>query len=133
VDVCSEMKKESTQEKGFIIWLDFSKVSKNSIDLLARPPLLPLLPTIGDDKPSSKIKKLIDEARITSSVAASILHDVSKNHLDCSKNLRRSIVDVTDDFDSKILSAQEYDWYEARDTWEKVINISRFYLNFNYS
>jgi hypothetical protein len=133
VVIYSEMKKESTQEKGFIIWLDFTKVSKHSIDLLARPVLLPVLPADGDEKHSSKIKKLIDEARITASIAVSILHDVKKTHLDCSKNLRRSIVDVTEDFESKILSAQEFNWYKARDTWEKVLNISSslYYLNFN--
>ena len=123
------MKNESTQEKGFIIWLDFSKVSTNHIEMLARPALLPDLP-IGDEKHSSEIKKLVDNARITSSIAASMLHDVSQGHLDRSKNMKRSIVEVTNDFDAKILGAQEYKWYEERDTWEKVLNISRFSYEF---
>jgi len=117
------MKKESTQEKGFITWLDFAKVHKHNVDLLARPEIIPQLPE--DGKSSTKISKLIDAARVTSSVAATMLHNCRHNYLDRSHNRGLTIVEVTDDFQTKILSAQEYDWYSARKTWENVVDISK--------
>jgi hypothetical protein len=117
------MKKDSTQEKGFIVWLDFTKVSKHDVDLLARPELLPKLP--HDCQHSTKeMKKLIEAARTTSSVASKITYDCDHDYLDHSKNNDLSIAEVTHDFKKKILSAQEYSWYTARKTWEQVIEIS---------
>ncbi len=126
MNIFSEMKKESSQSHGFIMWLDFSKVSKHSIDLLERPELLPCLPKIGSDNTdySGKLKVLVDAARVTSSVAATILSSVKGKTLCCSKNDMRSIAELSNDFKTRMLSAQEHAWYEARNSWQKVINIS---------
>jgi len=119
------MTKESTQSKGFIVWLDFAKIQNSRADLLARPELIPRIPSSASGEHSGKIKQVIDAARITASVAASVLHAVSRELLDCSKNLTLTIPEVNGDFKKRILSAQEKVWYEARNTCNKVLELSK--------
>jgi hypothetical protein len=111
---------------GYLVWLDFTR--NEDVDLLTRPQILPYIPSekaISDD-PSCK--KLIEAAKITASVASSMVYDWTHNTIDKDKNMGRSISDATSDFQRKVLHVREYNWYNQRSTWQDVISISKFYM-----
>ena len=113
----------STQDHGYIIWLDFTRVeNKDEFDLLSRPRILPYIPPRDQIKSDdSQCKKLIDAAKTIASVAQKMVHDWTNNTINKDRNRDRSILEATDEFQRKVLHISEYEWYEQRNTWEKVI------------
>ena len=118
------MIKESNQKRGFLLWFDFAKAEKHNIDLISRPKLLPYLPS-ASEKLSAKSKKVVEAAKDIASVASTVLYNVKHRLLDRSRNPELSIVDVTSDFQRRVLSVEEFAWYSERNSWEKVISHSK--------
>jgi hypothetical protein len=121
----------STQDCGYIVWLDFTRVEgKEEFDLLSRPKILPFIPPDDQIKSDdSRCKKLVDAAKTIASVAQKMVHDWSHNTINKDRNRGRSILEATGEFQNKVLHISEYEWYKKRNTWEKVIENCKAFFN----
>ena len=119
------MVKESSQSFGYLVWLDFRRVENTDYDVFARPAILPYIPegTMGTDDP--RCKKLCEAARDIASVASRIIADVDGKTMSKVNDPQKTIAEVTGGYKRKILHKKEYLWYQARDCWLGVINISK--------
>jgi hypothetical protein len=126
------MLSQSNQYCGYLVWLDFTRVESNpDFDILARPQILPYIPTELLKADDSQCKKLIEAAKTIASVAHKTVYEYEHNLINKDTNPYRSIAEATSDFQQKTLHISEYNWYKERTTWEEVIQIgiqSIFYL-----
>jgi hypothetical protein len=122
----------STEHYGYLLWLDFTRVEDKDVNLLSRPRILPYIPPDSVKSDDPRCKKLVEAAKTIASVASSMVYDWKHNLIDKDRNSNRSIVESTSDFQRKVLHVSEKNWYEQRDTWEKVID-TRKYIYWNMS
>jgi hypothetical protein len=120
-----EMVKESSQNFGYLVWLDFRRVENTDYDVFARPAILPYIPegTMETDDP--RCKKLCEAARNIASVASRIISEVDSKTMSKVNDPRKTIAEVTGGYKRKMVHNKEYLWYKARDCWQGVIDISK--------
>ena len=121
------MLRSNTEHYGYLIWLDYSRVESTEYDLLSRPRILPYIPADSIKSDDPRCKKLIEAAKAIASVSAAMIYDWTHNLIDKDRNMGRSIVDSTNDFQRQVLHLKEKIWYDERKTCEDVINISKYY------
>ena len=125
------MLRENNQRYGYLIWLDFSRVENTNYDVLARPNILPYIPSGSLNPEDSRCKGLIEAARIISSVASKVVYEWDHKTLNKVLDPHKSIAEATGDFMRRMLHISEYNWYKKRVTWESVIEIRKFCTNEN--
>jgi hypothetical protein len=125
-----DMLSSSSEHYGYLVWLDFTRAEDKDVNLLSRPRILPYIPsdTVKSDDP--RCKKLVEAAKTIAAVASSMVYDWSHNLIDKDRDTSRSIMEATNDFQRKVLHISEKKWYSKRDTWENVIDISKYIMDY---
>ena len=80
----------------------------------------------GTTKP---LKKIIESARVTASIASAMLLKLTPSHKAISlahlATPSTSIQDITNDYSTKVMHPLEKKWYEERETYEQVLAKSK--------
>ena len=121
-DIQREMIRSGGAKAGYLIWLDYTR--DQTWNGLARPRILPRILAPGE-RVNDADKKVVESARAIASVAASMLVKIEHKAVAIGVN-SSSIQIATDDYTNKVLHPMEKDWYEARKTFEQVLQISKF-------
>ena len=121
---------ECTEHYGYLVWLDFTRVENTDFDILSRPRILPYIPKDSVKSDDPRCRKLVDAAKTIASVASAMIYDWNHNLISKDRNMGRSIVEATTDFQRKVLHVREKKWYEQRETWEDVVDRSKLNIIF---